>query len=201
MKIAVYGATGMVGTEIVNESINRGHEVTAISRKGAEIAGATAQVADMGDAEVFASIAKDHDVVVLATGPSRTGGDHGEWLDAMATAYSNAEGTRLMIVGGAGTLEVDGVRLLDSPDFPEAYKAEATTAAKALEAVKQTPEDVDWTVLAPAPVIQPGERTGEYNVAKDSPAGTSISSQDYAVAMLDEIESPAHRRARFTAAN
>lgn len=155
----------------------------------------------MADAEVFASIAKDHDVVVLATGPSRTGGDHGEWLDAMASAYSNAEGTRLMIVGGAGTLEVDGVRLLDSPDFPEAYKAEATTAAKALEAVKQTPEDVDWTVLAPAPVIQPGERTGEYNVAKDTPAGNSISSQDYAVAMLDEIESPAHRRARFTAAN
>ncbi|YCH06766.1 NAD(P)-dependent oxidoreductase [Arthrobacter sp. alpha11c] len=201
MKIAVYGATGMVGSEIVNESISRGHEVTAISRKGAQIAGATAQVADLADAEVFASIAKDHDVVVLATGPSRTGGDHGEWLDAMATAYSNAEGTRLMIVGGAGTLEVDGVRLLDSPDFPEAYKAEATTAAKALEAIKQTPEDVDWTVLAPAPVIQPGERTGEYNVAKDSPAGTSISSQDYAVAMLDEIESPAHRRARFTAAN
>ena len=201
MKIAVYGATGMVGSEIVNESINRGHEVTAISRKGAEIAGATAQVADLADAEVFASIAKDHDVVVLATGPSRTGGDHGEWLDAMATAYSNAEGTRLMIVGGAGTLEVDGVRLLDSPDFPEAYRAEATTAAKALEAVKQTPEDVDWTVLAPAPVIQPGERTGKYNVAKDTPAGTTISSQDYAVAMLDEIESPAHRRARFTAAN
>ncbi|BCW50282.1 NAD(P)H-binding protein [Arthrobacter sp. StoSoilB13] len=201
MKIAVYGATGMVGSEIVNESITRGHEVTAISRKGAEITGATAQAADLADAEVFASIAKDHDVVVLATGPSRTGGDHGEWLDAMATAYSNAEGTRLMIVGGAGTLEVDGVRLLDSPDFPEAYKAEATTAAKALEAVKQTPEDVDWTVLAPAAVIQPGERTGKYNVAKDTPAGTTISSQDYAVAMLDEIESPAHRRARFTAAN
>ncbi len=55
---------------------------------------------------------------MLATGPSRTGGDHGEWLDAMASAYSNAEGTRLMIVGGAGTLEIDGVRLLDSPDFP-----------------------------------------------------------------------------------
>ena len=126
MKIAVYGATGMVGSEIVNESLTRGHEVTAISRKGTEVAGATAQVADLVDTEVFASIAKDHDVVVLATGPSRTGGDHGEWLDAMAAAYSNAEGTRLMIVGGAGTLEVDGVRLLDSPDLPEAYKSRAT---------------------------------------------------------------------------
>ncbi|MBT2586963.1 NAD(P)-dependent oxidoreductase [Arthrobacter sp. ISL-95] len=201
MKIAVYGATGMVGSQIVNESVIRGHKVTAISRKGAEVPGAAAQAADQADAETFASIAQAHDVVVLATGPSRTGADHGEWLDAMATAYSNAEGTRLMIVGGAGTLEVDGVRLLDSPDFPEAYKAEATTAAKALETVKQSPESLDWTVLAPAPVIQPGERTGEYTVAKDSPAGSSISTQDYAVAMLDEIESPAHRRARFTAAN
>ncbi|MEV7607506.1 NAD(P)H-binding protein [Paenarthrobacter sp. NPDC089322] len=200
MKIAVYGATGMVGSQIVNESITRGHEVTAISRTGSEVAGATAKTADLADTRAFAAIAKDHDVVVLATGPSRTGGDHAEWLDAMASAYSNAEGTRLMIVGGAGTLEIDGVRLLDSPDFPEAYRAEATTAAKALEAVKQT-ETLDWTVLAPAPVIQPGERTGEYKLAKDTPAGTSISSQDYAVAMLDEIETPAHRRARFTAAN
>ena len=201
MKIAVYGATGMVGSQIVNESITRGHQVTAISRKGAEVPGAEAKAADQADGQTFAAVAKDHDVVVLATGPSRTGGDHAEWLDAMATAFSNAEGTRLMIVGGAGTLEIDGVRLLDSPDFPEAYKAEATTAAQALETVKQSPESLDWTVLAPAPVIQPGERTGEYTVAKDSPAGNSISTQDYAVAMLDEIESPAHRRARFTAAN
>ena len=199
MKIAVYGATGMVGSQIVKESLVRGHEVTAISRKGAEVAGATAKAADQADAQAFANVAKEHDVVVLATGPSRTGGDHGEWLDAMATAYSNTEGTRLMIVGGAGTLTIDGTRLLDSPEFPEAYRAEATTAAKALELVRQTPDSVDWTVLAPAPVIQPGERTGEYKVATDSPAGNSISSQDYAVAMLDEIETPAHRRARFTA--
>ncbi|MFK0007597.1 NAD(P)-dependent oxidoreductase [Paenarthrobacter sp. NPDC090520] len=201
MKIAVYGATGMVGSQIVKESLTRGHSVTAISRKGTEVPGAAAQAADQADSKAFASIAKDHDVVVLATGPSRTGGDHAEWLNAMATAYSNAEGTRLLIVGGAGTLTVDGVRLLDSPDFPEAYKAEATTAAKAFEAVKQSPESLDWTVFAPAPLIQPGERTGEYKVAKDTPAGNSISSQDFAVAMLDEIESPAHRRSRFTAAN
>lgn len=201
MKIAVYGATGMVGSQIVNESLTRGHEVTAISRKGAEVAGAKSLAADLADGQRFAEIAKEHDAVILATGPSRTGGDHGEWLAAMDTAYSNAEGTRLMIVGGAGTLEIDGVRLLDSPDFPEAYKAEATTAAAAFAAVKEAPETLDWTVLAPAPLIQPGERTGNYSTAKDSPAGNSISTQDYAVAMLDEIETPAHRRARFTAAN
>ncbi|MCW3765772.1 NAD(P)-dependent oxidoreductase [Paenarthrobacter ureafaciens] len=201
MKIAVYGASGMVGSEIVKESLSRGHDVTAISRSGTEVPGATSKAADQADSQTFSTVAKDHDVVVLATGPSRTGGDHAEWLKAMSTAYSNAEGTRLMIVGGAGTLEVNGVRLLDSPEFPEAYKAEATTAAKALEVVREAPEELDWTVLAPAPVIQPGERTGEYKVAKDTPAGASISSQDYAVAMLDEIESPRHRRTRFTAAN
>lgn len=201
MKIAVYGATGMVGSQIVNESITRGHQVTAISRKGAEVPGAVSKAADLADGQAFASIAKEHDVVVLATAPSRAGGDHGEWLDAMATACSNAEGTRLMIVGGAGSLKINGVRLLDSPDFPEAYMVEATTVAKAFEAVKQTPETIDWTVLAPALMVHPGERTGAYNVAKDSPAGNSISYQDYAVAMLDEIESPAHRRTRFTAAN
>lgn len=201
MKIAVYGATGMVGSQIVNESLTRGHQVTSISRKGAEVAGTVAVAADQADGQTFAQIAKEHDAVVLATGPSRTGGDHAEWLAAMDTAISNAEGTRLMIVGGAGTLTVDGIRLLDTPDFPEAYKAEATTAATALATIQDAPESLDWTVLAPAPIIQPGERTGSYTVAKDSPAGMSISTQDYAVAMLDEIETPAHRRARFTAAN
>lgn len=201
MKIAVYGATGMVGSQIVNESLTRGHEVTAISRRGSEVAGAKSVAADQADGQSFAEIAKAHDAVILATGPSRTGGDHAKWLAAMDTAFSNAEGTRLLIVGGAGTLEIDGVRLLDSPDFPEAYKAEATTAATALAAVKEAPESLDWTVLAPAPVILPGERTGKYSTAKDTPAGNSISTQDYAVAMLDEIETPAHRRARFTAAN
>lgn len=201
MKIAVYGASGMVGSEIVKESLSRGHDVTAISRSGTKVPGTTSRAADQADSQAFSTVANDHDVVVLATGPSRTGGDHAEWLKAMSTAYSNAAGTRLMIVGGAGTLEVDGVRLLDSPEFPEAYKAEATTAAKALEVVREAPEELDWTVLAPAPVIQPGERTGAYKVARDTPAGASISSQDYAVAMLDEIESPSHRRTRFTAAN
>lgn len=201
MKIAVYGATGMVGSQIVNESLTRGHEVTAISRKGTNVAGAASRAADLADSGTLAEVAREHDAVVLATGPSRTGGDHAEWLSAMQTAYSNAEGTRLLIVGGAGALEVDGVRLVDTPGFPEAYKAEAATLAAAYDAVRVGPANLDWTMLAPAPLIQPGERTGKYSTAKDSPAGESISTQDYAVAMLDEIENPAHRRARFTAAN
>ena len=201
MKIAVYGATGMVGSQIVNESLTRGHHVTAISRKRADVAGTQSRSADLADARTFAEISETHDAVVLATGPSRTGGDHNEWLSAMRAAYSSAGDTRLLIVGGAGALEVDGVRLVDTPGFPEAYKAEALTLAAAYEAVNDSPSNLDWTMLAPAPLIQPGERTGKYSIAKDSPAGASISTQDYAVAMLDEIENPAHRRIRFTAAN
>lgn len=201
MKIAVYGATGMVGSQIVAESLVRGHQVTAISRSLAKVAGARDLRADLADTKTFAEVANDHDVVVLATGPSRSGGDHDEWIGAMSAAYANANGTRLLVVGGAGALEVDGVRLVDTPEFPEAYKAEALTLAAAYEAIKVAPADLDWTMLAAAPMIQPGERTGKYATALDSPAGNSISTQDYAVAMLDEIEHPAHRRARFTAAN
>lgn len=201
MRIAVYGATGMVGSRIVRESLHRGHEVTAISRTGAAVRGARARSADLADGETFADVSRNHDAVVLATVPSRTGGDHGEWLSAMKTAFSNAGATRLLVVGGAGSLEVGGVRLCDSPDFPEPYRPEARTMAAALDAVKAAPQTLDWTMLSPAPVLVPGERTGRYVTADNTPAGPAISVEDFAVAMLDEIESPSHRRTRFTAAN
>ncbi|ALE07495.1 FMN reductase [Arthrobacter sp. ERGS1:01] len=201
MKIAVFGATGMVGSQIAAEALRRGHEVTAISRSGKDVPGATALSADMSDAGTVASVAAAHDAVVIATGPSRTGGDHQEWLDAMATTLGNVGATRTLVVGGAGTLTVDGVRLLDQPGFPDAYKAEALTAAAALDAIRALPASVNWTVQAPAPEIAPGERTGAYLTGNDSPAGSSISTQDFAVAALDELETPKHVRARFTVAN
>lgn len=204
MKIAIFGATGMVGSQIAAEAVRRGHEVTAISRSGGTVPGvpsAAVLAADQSDAGTVASVAKAHDAVVLATGPSRTGGDHQLWLDATATAMANVGGTRTIVVGGAGTLRVDGTRLLDLPDFPDAYRAEALTAATALEAIRALPEHVNWTVQAPAPEIAPGERTGRYVLGTDSPAGEGISTQDFAVAMLDELETPRHVRRRFTAAN
>lgn len=204
MKIAIFGATGMVGSQIAAEAVRRGHEVTAISRSGGTVAGVPAAAvlaADQSDAGTVASVAEAHDAVVLATGPSRTGGEHQLWLDATATAMANVGGTRTIVVGGAGTLLVDGTRLLDLPDFPDAYRAEALTAATALEAIRALPEHVNWTVQAPAPEIAPGERTGRYVLGTDSPAGEGISTQDFAVAMLDELETPRHVRRRFTAAN
>jgi len=204
MKIAIFGATGMIGSQIAAEAVRRGHEVTAISRTGGTVAGAPSAAilaADQSDAGTVASVAKAHDAVVLATGPSRTGGDHRLWLDATATAMANVGGTRTIVVGGAGTLLVDGTRLLDLPGFPDAYRAEALTAATALEAIRALPKHVNWTVQAPAPEIAPGERTGSYVLGTDSPAGKTISTQDFAVAMLDELEAPKHLRRRFTAAN
>jgi putative NADH-flavin reductase len=150
---------------------------------------------------MFASIASDHDAVVLATVPSRTGGDHGEWLAAMKAAFGSAGATRLLVVGGAGALQINGMRLCDSPDFPEPYRPEARTMAAAYDEIRSAPESLDWTMLAPAPVMQPGIRSGKYVTADDSPAGRSITTQDFAVAMLDELENPSHHRARFTVAN
>lgn len=108
---------------------------------------------------------------------------------------------RLLVVGGAGSLLVNGRRLVDDPDFPEIYRAEALIAAEALDYLRGLAEGADWTFLSPAPVIQPGQRTGAYRVGADSPAGESISAEDYAVALIDEIDKPAHRRRRFTVAN
>ena len=107
----------------------------------------------------------------------------------------------MLFVGGAGSLLTpDGTRLLDTDGFPEEYQAEATSGAAALDLFRAAPESLDWTFVSPAPVIAPGERTGSYATALDTPAGDFITAEDYAVALVDEIEQPRHRRQRFTAA-
>ncbi len=192
MKIALFGATGMVGSRIATEATDRGHEVTSLSRSTG---------GDLADADAVRRAAADHDVVVSATGPSRTGEPHGPWLDAVSTLIDHAEDARVLFVGGAGSLHTpDGTRLLDTDGFPEEYKAEAISGAAALDLFRAAPESLDWTFVSPAPVIAPGERTGSYTTALDTPAGDFISAEDYAVALVDEIEQPQHRRRRFTAA-
>lgn len=193
MKIALFGATGMVGSRIAAEATDRGHEVTALSRSTG---------ADMADAAAVREAAAGHDVVVSATGPSRTGEPHEPWLASVSTLIENASDARVLFVGGAGSLlTADGTRLLDTDGFPEAYKAEATSGAAALDLFRAAPEAVDWTFVSPSPVIAPGERTGSYATALDTPAGDFVSAEDYAVALVDEIEQPQHRRQRFTVAS
>ncbi|MDT0185596.1 NAD(P)H-binding protein [Microbacterium sp. ARD31] len=193
MKIAVFGATGMVGSRIAGEAEARGHEVTALSRSTG---------ADMADAATVHEAAASHDVIVSATGPSRTGESHEPWLASVSTLIQNAGDARVLFVGGAGSLLTpDGTRLLDSEGFPEEYKAEASSGAAALELFRAAPDAVDWTFVSPSPVIAPGERTGSYATALDTPAGDFVSAEDYAAALVDEIEEPQHRRQRFTVAS
>jgi putative NADH-flavin reductase len=202
MRIAVYGATGMIGSRVVTEALARDHEVTGITRTGGEQpADVRAIQGDAGDVDLAKRIASEVDVVVSAIGPSRTGGDRREYLGHLSNLAETAGDARLIVVGGAGSLLVDGKRLVDNPNFPDAYKTEALIAAEALEYVRGLGDGVDWTFFSPAPVIAPGERTGTYKVGADSPAGDSISAEDFAVALLDEIEKPAHRRKRFTVAH
>ncbi|GER22714.1 putative epimerase/dehydratase [Zafaria cholistanensis] len=200
MKIAVYGATGMVGSQIVAEALDRGHEVTAVTRTGSGVEGTTARAAELGDLKAYKDIAAGHDVVVLTVPPSRTGGSHAPFVEAHEEIAETLVKARVFIVGGAGATEVNGVQLKDTDGFPEAYKAEAEAMSRVLDAYRDA-SGVDWTMLAPAPVIAPGVRTGEYALGADSPAGDSVSTQDFAVAVLDELENPRHENRRFTVAN
>ena len=201
MKIAVFGASGMVGSRVAAEAVSRGHEVTGVTRSGGEQpAGVRAVQGSANDLTTAEELAADADVLVAAIGPSRTGGDHQEYLDAIDNLVAAVRGTqtRLLVVGGAGSLVVNGDRVVDGPDFPAEYKNESLTLSQALENLRATGDDVNWTMLSPAFVIAPGERTGTFRLSGDEPIGDHISAEDYAVALIDEAEKPAHNRQRFT---
>jgi putative NADH-flavin reductase len=205
MKVLVYGGTGRVGSAVVSEAAARGHDVAVASRHAPGAAlpdGARWAFGDAADAAAVAKAATDVDVVVSALGPSRDPeGDPYAFAGIVAGLAGAVGPTRLVVVGGAGSLlAAPGVRLVDTPEFPELYKTEALASAEALEVLRGTGPEVDWTFLSPAPVIDAGERTGTYRVGTDHPVGSFISFADFAVALVDELERPAHRRTRFTVA-
>jgi putative NADH-flavin reductase len=198
-RIALIGASGNVGTRILNELVSRNHQVTAIVRDPSKVraqAGVTAARGDVADPAALAEVLKGHDAVVssvrfLDTDPA-----------ALIGAVRAAGVKRYLVVGGAGSLFVaSGKRLVDQPDFPAAYKDEATKGADFLDALRGV-SDLDWTFISPSALFVPGERTGKFRLAKDellvSGKGSTISYEDYAVALVDEIEKPAHVRQRFT---
>jgi putative NADH-flavin reductase len=205
MKILVYGGTGRVGSAIVAEAAVRGHEVIAASRRAPSTIppGVVWQQADASDAASVAKSAAEVDVVVSALGPSREPeGDPFAFAGVVRLLAENVATTRLVVVGGAGSLlAAPGVRLVDTPEFPELYRPEALATAEALEVLRTAGASLDWTYLSPAPVIEDGERTGHYVVGTDSPVGRFISFADYAIALVDEIERPAHQRTRWTVAS
>ncbi|HJP62048.1 MAG TPA: NAD(P)-dependent oxidoreductase [Mucilaginibacter sp.] len=211
MKITVFGATGRIGSRIVTEALNRGHEVTAAVRNPENFTGHEPHLgvikADIFNSQDVATAAFDHDVVVSAY--SNTHGAQPSTIVEVAVPLINgvkeAGVKRLFIVGGAGSLEVaPGLQLVDAPNFPQEYKATANAHRDALK-VYQQEKDLEWTYLSPAIEIAPGERTGKYRtgadqVLFDEHGKSFISMEDYAIAVLDEIEDPKHSRARFTVA-
>lgn len=197
--IALIGASGDAGSRILKELSDRGHTVTAIARhpeKIASLPNVTAKQGDALDKDALVALFKGHDAVVSAV---KFGSSEPAILIA---AVKTAGVKRYLVVGGAGSLEIaPGQRLIDQPDFPDAYRPEASRGAAFLDLLKQE-KDLDWSFLSPSTEFVPGQRTGTFRLGKDTllsnDQGSSISFEDYAVALVDEIENPAHSRQRFT---
>ncbi|WP_191485304.1 NAD(P)-dependent oxidoreductase [Pseudomonas sp. FEN] len=198
-KIAIIGATGRAGSQLLEEALRRGHSVTAIARNPAKIGarvGVASKALDALDAAALEAAVAGHDVVISAA--------HFATLPAAAVIgpVKKAGVKRLLVVGGAGSLLLpDGSRVIDSPGFPEAYKAEASAGAEFLAVLRQE-KDLDWSFLSPSAEFVEGERTGHFRLGKDdllvSAEGRSwITFADYAIALLDEVEKPAYSRQRF----
>jgi putative NADH-flavin reductase len=204
VKIAIIGATGLVGTKIVSEALDRGHEVTAIVRNTEGLPTHPKLRAARGDATnpaELASLVAGHDVVISAFNPGKD--ESGTGPRSIIDAVKRSGVNRLLVVGGAGSLEIaPGKRLVDQPDFPAQWKDGALRTAAFLDQLRDE-TDLDWAFVSPAAMLAPGERTGNYRVGgdqllTDSDGESRISLEDYAVAMLDEIERPQHHRKRFS---
>jgi len=215
MRIALIGATGFVGSALLKELTDRGHEVTAIARHPEKLAVKGPLVhpvaADIGDVQQLAGLLKGHDAVVSAYNPGWDDPKIYEHYMAGARAVQEAvrrSGVkRLIVIGGAGSLEVaPGVQLIDTPQFPAHFKPGASAARDYLREIRQEKE-LDWTYFSPAILMNhehSGVRRGHYRLGLDNPVfdpeGNSVLSvEDLAVVIADELEKPEHVRQRFTA--
>lgn len=209
-KTLIVGATGFTGTNIARELLSRGHEVVGLARhpEANKVSEVTVFEGSVTDEAALDAALDGVDTVILAT-------RHGEIVPGAETSTIVAplaeklgtRGIRLGVIGGAGSLFVSegGPRLLDTPDFPDAYKGEATAALRSLEALQAT-TGTDWFYLSPAGMygsFAPGERRGTYREAVDtlvvdSGGKSSIGGEDLAIAVVDEIEQKKHHNRRFT---
>lgn len=199
MKIAVIGATGNAGSRIVTELLSRGHQILGIARHPDKMQprpGLTLTQGDIKDEAGMAQLLTGQEVAIHTV-------RFGDTDVRTAVGAAKKAGVRFLVVGGAGSLEVaPGAALIDQPNFPEAYKPEASAGRDFLNALK-TERDLDWTYLSPSAFFSPGERTGKFRVGKDqlltgADGQSKISMEDYAIALADEIEKAQHRRERFT---
>jgi putative NADH-flavin reductase len=210
MKIALIGASGFIGTALREEALARGHQVTAIVSNPGKIApaaGLVVHAVDVNDTAALSAALAGHELVISAfSGHAQADvrGAYGRGIRSIIAA-AKAAALRLLVVGGAGSLEVaPGQQLLDSPAFPPEYRGTAEGARDALHWLRDEPT-LDWTMLSPPMAIFPGPRTGQFRLGGDqllvdAEGKSQVSVDDYAIAMLDEAEKPAHRRQRFTVA-
>ena len=210
-KIAVFGGNGFAGSAIAKEAASRGHEVTVVARSAQSGTDTNVVQGSVHDNTIVEQITADNDVVVVAI-PAREI-DGKRLLDAVTPLADAAarNGARIAVVGGAGSLLAaeGGPRVVDTPDFPDAYKGEALAHADVLDALRATDSNVDWFYVSPAAafgahagVAPKGSfQLGGDILLTDAEGNSAIAGEDYAHAFVDEIETPAHRRQRFTVAH
>jgi hypothetical protein len=199
MKVALIGATGKVGKRLTAELTSRGHSVTGIARSAdAQVDGVAMRQADANDPAALSEAISGHDAVMLAGRFVSTD------ANAILQAIKHSGVPRLLVVGGAGTLEVSpGVQLIDTGLIPDAFMPEVSAGRAFLETLKAS--DADWTFLSPAALFGPGQRTGSYRLGgdalmRDEKGESRISYEDLAKALVDELEAPQHSRQRFSIA-
>ncbi len=208
MNIVLIGASGFIGSALRQEALARDHRVTAVvsdpSRLPSE-PGLTAVRLDVLDSERLSAELRGKDAVVSAFSGHAQQDVRGYYLQGLRSIIgaARAAGIRLLLVGGAGSLEVaPGKQLLDTPEFPAQWKASAEGARDALGLLRAETE-LEWTVLSPSALIEPGPRSGRFRLGGDQllvgeDGQSRISTADYAAAMIDELEKPQHARRRFT---
>ena len=205
MNVVLYGASGMIGSRILKELLHRGHTVTAVVRNPEKVAavGAYVVMGDVTDPATVAATAKGADAAISAYSPPQ---DEVSMLSlavhSLLAGLSKAGVRRLIVVGGAGSLEVaPGLQLVDAPGLPDQWKGIALAHRDTLPILKES--SLDWTYFSPAAFIQPGQRTSKFrlggtDLVKDEKGESRISAEDYAVALVDELENPKHIRLQFT---
>jgi putative NADH-flavin reductase len=207
LRIALFGASGRLGSRIAEEALARGHHVTALVRNPDQMASIHPELrvvrGDVTDPVQVEVAARNHDVVASAISPPEE--DPGVLVEAAQSLLSGVRSTgkRVVVVGGAGSLEVaPGLQLLDSPGFPLDWRPVAAAHRSALEAFRKEGGE-GWTVLSPSALIEPGKRTGRFRwgtdgLLKDAKGESRISMEDYAVAFVDEIEAAQNLGKRIT---
>jgi putative NADH-flavin reductase len=212
VRIALLGATGFVGSALLEEALDREHEITAIVRHPDKLEPRGRLVAigvDVNDTDRLAASIRGRDALISAFNPGWKNpnlyDDQVSGTASIIAAVKKAGVPRVLWVGGAGGLETgSGARVVDDPDLPDWVRPGSLATIDALEQLRREPQ-LDWTFLSPAAEMRPGTSTGNLRLGGDrllvdANGQSRISVEDFAMAMIDELERSAHSRRRFTVA-